>query len=1037
MKLVLRFLLIPVLLVASTGALGQQRPVPDWVRDGVIYEIYPRAFSPQGNFNAITARLDELKDLGVTILWLMPIHPIGQEKKKGTIGSPYAVRDYYAINPDYGTGDDLKRLVREAHSRGLKVIIDIVANHTSWDSVLMKHPEFYKRDAKGNITYPYDWYDIAALNYNNRELRRYMIDMLKYWLREFDLDGFRCDVAGEVPTDFWESARVELEKIKPDILMLAEAHKAELQVRAFDLDYSWPLHSALTKVLQGHAPASLLREEWEKEVKEWPKGALHMRFSDNHDERRAIARFGEPAALAASAFVFTLDGVPMIYNGMEVGDTTESGAPELFEKLPIFWAIGERRPEFRKFYKEMMALRRASKALRRGTLEWIRNSDESRVVSFVRRAEAEEVLVTINFSSTPFRGTVGPSTVSLAAWEVRIKNNTQGELGLAGRWPTAAKNGFGTSVTLRSKVWFTLANGVMTEVFYPTIDKPRIKRLQLFVHTDTRVERELNDTLHRMELPNASSLTFRQVNTAKSDQYTITKTYVTDPRRNSLLIEVEFEGRVPGHVSIHYEPTLSNNGNSALISDCRADPRLKFRCTIAVGFAENPTDATEVARRSLARGFAATRREYEAGWKSYVAGLPQVEYRYQPQFDMAAMVLRGLEDKTFRGAVIASPSVPWGGGANADEATISGYHAVWSRDLYHVATAFMALGDRAAAKRLLDYLFRVQQKPDGSFPRNTWVDGHVIGDGLQMDQVALPLVLAYQLRRTDRLTWQQHVKPAADFIVRRGPRTDQDRWEEKSGYFPATVAAQIAGLVCAAEIAQTNGDPASAKRYRNTADDWARKLELIDSSRVDAGFLELVRLGVKPARDQDIIGALKVVDQSIKVMTPAGEAWYRYNDDTYGETPSGGDFDGRNGVGRLWTLLTGERGEYEIAAGNLAAARQRLETMSRFTNDGMMIPEQVWDRSDSPSAGFRFGEGTGSATPLAWSMAQFIRLAVNLRHRRNLETPVVVAQRYLSKAFVPQRSTRSTRSTKEFADRFVLLVLLCGHEPIAGKFLSK
>src|SRR5678816_215589 len=184
----------------------------DWVRDGVVYEIFPRAFSAQGDFNGITARLDDLKDLGIDILWLMPIHPIGEEKKKGSIGSPYAVRDYYGINPDYGTADDLKRLVREAHARGFKVIIDIVANHTSWDSVLMKHPEFYKRDAKGNITYPYDWYDIAALNYGNQELRRYMTDMLKHWIREFDLDGFRCDVAGEVPTDFWENARRELEQ---------------------------------------------------------------------------------------------------------------------------------------------------------------------------------------------------------------------------------------------------------------------------------------------------------------------------------------------------------------------------------------------------------------------------------------------------------------------------------------------------------------------------------------------------------------------------------------------------------------------------------------------------------------------------------------------------------------------------------------------------------------------------------------------------------------------------------------------------------
>ena len=382
------------------------RQTRDWVRDGLIYEIYPRDFSQEGNFNGITAQLDRLKDLGVTILWLMPIHPIGQEKKKGTIGSPYAVRDYYGINPDYGTKADLQRLVSEAHRRGLKVVIDIVANHTSWDSVLMKHPDFYKHDASGKITYPYDWFDIAALNYNNQELRRYMTDMLRYWLRDFDLDGFRCDVAGEVPTDFWENARVELEKIKPDIFMLAEAHKAELLVKAFDLDYSWPLHSVMTDVLHGRGSASDLRAAWEAEVNEWPRGSLHMRFSDNHDERRAIARFGEPATLAASALMFTIDGVPLLYNGMEVGDTTESGAPALFEKLPVFWPIAERRPEFPRFYKQMATLRRNSSALRRGSLEWLRSSDQSRVLSFLRRSVDEEVLVAINFSNRPFSGTI-------------------------------------------------------------------------------------------------------------------------------------------------------------------------------------------------------------------------------------------------------------------------------------------------------------------------------------------------------------------------------------------------------------------------------------------------------------------------------------------------------------------------------------------------------------------------------------------------------------------------------------------------------
>lgn len=380
------------------------RSLQPWVRDGVIYEIFPRAFSPEGNFNGITQQLDRLKDLGVTILWLMPIHQIGQEKKKGSIGSPYAVRDYYSINPDYGTKEDLQRLIKEAHKRGLKIIIDIVANHTSWDSVMMKHPEFYKHDAQGKITWPYDWTDVAWLNYENSGLRDYMIDVLKYWIREFDLDGFRCDVAGEVPVGFWESARSELEKFKPAIVMIAEASKPDLMVKAFDLDYAWPLHSTLTRVLTGSAPATAIREVWEQQRAKFPKGTSHMVFSDDHDESRAIARFGERGALAASALVFTLGGVPLLYNGMEVGDIAESGAPALFEKLPIFWPIVERRRQFPVFYKQIIALRRDHSALRGGELEWIRNSDEQRVISFLRRDGNEELLVAINMSNRPFTG---------------------------------------------------------------------------------------------------------------------------------------------------------------------------------------------------------------------------------------------------------------------------------------------------------------------------------------------------------------------------------------------------------------------------------------------------------------------------------------------------------------------------------------------------------------------------------------------------------------------------------------------------------
>ena len=384
------------------------RASQDWVKDAVIYEIFPRQYSQKGDFNSITNDLDRLKNLGVTVLWLMPVHPIGQEKKKGTIGSPYAVKDFYAVNPDYGTKEDFKRLVAEAHKRGLKVIIDIVANHTAWDSVMMKNPAFYTRNEKGEIIPPVaDWADVADLNYENAELRKYMIEMLKSWVRDYDLDGFRCDVAGFVPTAFWEEARREVDKIKPDTIWLAEWHEPDLLVNAFNLDYSWSMHSALDEVLHGKKAAKHIRETWEAEKAKFPKNSLHMRFSDNHDERRAIARFGEGGALAAQALAFTIDGVPMFYNGMEVGDTTESGFPALFEKMPIFWDIKVRRPEFPRFYEAMMKLRANSSALRRGETVWLKNSDEDRDFNFCPAFSGnEEILVAINMTNAPFFGSV-------------------------------------------------------------------------------------------------------------------------------------------------------------------------------------------------------------------------------------------------------------------------------------------------------------------------------------------------------------------------------------------------------------------------------------------------------------------------------------------------------------------------------------------------------------------------------------------------------------------------------------------------------
>lgn len=382
------------------------RPSPDWLRTGTIYEIFPRDFSAEGNFQGVTARLDELQSLGVNILWIMPIHPIGEKGRKGDYGSPYSIKDYYAINPDYGTLKDFQALVAGAHQRGMKVIMDVVANHTAWDSVMMKRPDFYKQDAQGHVIPPEpEWTDVAGLNYQSSDLRKYMLAMLKYWIRTADVDGFRCDVAYAVPTDFWEQARAELSRIKPDIMMLAEASKPELLTNAFDLDYSWPLLATLDNVIRHDAPASDIRKTWKESLDEFPRGALHMRISDDHDEARAVARYGVDGALAASALMFTLDGVPVLYNGMEVGDATESGDPALFYKIPIFWQPRER-PQLRSIYHDLIELRRQYPALTSGRLVWLANSDPSNVVSFLRQDDKDEFVVVINFSNRPSTGSL-------------------------------------------------------------------------------------------------------------------------------------------------------------------------------------------------------------------------------------------------------------------------------------------------------------------------------------------------------------------------------------------------------------------------------------------------------------------------------------------------------------------------------------------------------------------------------------------------------------------------------------------------------
>ena len=393
----------------AESVLSPVRIAPEWLRSGLIYEVFPRSFSAAGNLNGVTASLDRLKALGVTVVWLMPIHPVGQARKLGPAGSPYSVRDYYAISSDYGTKEDLHRLVDEAHRQGMKVIMDMVADHTAYDSVMMKHADFYQHDKNGLLVSPHGWSDVAALDYTNPALRRYMIDMFLYWVKEFGIDGYRCDAAELVPTDFWEQARADLERVRPNILMLAEASKPELMQRAFDIDYAWPLLFKLDDVVGGTAPATELRATIDQQRARFPKGSLHMMISDDHDEQRALVRYGARGALAASALMFTLDGVPLLYNGMEVADATPSAAPALFDSVKVYWKSGEMRPEFKRFYAFMIPFREQHPALWQGELRWLHNADEQHVLSYERRVAGEDVLVVINFSNAPFRGTVDVS----------------------------------------------------------------------------------------------------------------------------------------------------------------------------------------------------------------------------------------------------------------------------------------------------------------------------------------------------------------------------------------------------------------------------------------------------------------------------------------------------------------------------------------------------------------------------------------------------------------------------------------------------
>lgn len=374
---------------------------PDWSKDAVIYQINTRQYSEVGTFRAVEDDLARIKSLGVDILWFMPIHPIGEAKRKGSMGSPYAVKDFQAVNPDLGTLDDFKSLVDAAHAQGMKVIIDWVANHTAWDNVLMEsHPDWYTLNEKGEMQHPpeTDWTDVADLDYSKQGLRDYMTESLLYWVRDVGIDGYRCDVAGMVPTDFWNSVRPKLDAIKP-VFMLAEWQDAELHEGAFDASYAWRWKEIMQDIVKGKANASDVAGYYKDYQSNWPKGAMRMAYTENHDQNTWDGStdeiYGEvfEAALVLS---FVGDGIPLIYNGQEAGNQKRL---EFFEKDLIKW---QDHPQ-KDFITKLTSLKENNSVLWNGSwgaaMEILSNSNPEQVLSFTRKDNKSAITAVFNLSN--------------------------------------------------------------------------------------------------------------------------------------------------------------------------------------------------------------------------------------------------------------------------------------------------------------------------------------------------------------------------------------------------------------------------------------------------------------------------------------------------------------------------------------------------------------------------------------------------------------------------------------------------------------
>jgi glucoamylase len=727
----------------------------------------------------------------------------------------------------------------------------------------------------------------------------------------------------------------------------------------------------------------------------------------------------------------------------------------------------------------------------------------------------------------------------------------QGAPGALSHFDLARKDCFGTARNTTSKVWYTVAGGVLSDVYYPTIDNTNVETLR-YVVTDgaTFTDVQGRDTTYTVApIAGSGGMGCSVTTMAKSGKYEIDTDYIADPARNAVLMKVSFKAKAPNKLRLYarIDPTVNGNGGGGsgnggadsaftdtstghpiLVSDdpntatnaanrdyaqpvymaldapftneitngfagsasdglveldathalttsyaaagngnvvqtarvAGGDRTIQF--TAALGFGSTQSDAVSTAESALGDGWIGAADAFKQGWQAYDAGLkrppstlpgiagPRVS-QLRDEYYTSANVLKAVEDKTFPGALVAAPASPWGQAISAGDPQntyFGSYREVFARDLYEIWTGLMADGDTTTATDATLFLFNRQQQPDGSMPRNSLVNGKTAPDSFntQLDETAYPLLMADQLHLTDHDLYEHHVKPAANFVAAHGPAFGVERWEEQDGYSPSTIAAEIAGLISAADLADANNDPASAAIWRGTADEFQRSIKAwtvtttgpfapryfirlsktgdpnaaisynlgnggptLDQRQViDQGFLELTRLGELSQNDPDIVASLGVVDAKIRSTTSAGDGFHRYNGDGYGDRSS----DGRpwapsgQGDGHLWPALSAERAEQQLQAGDSTGAAAFLNSMARMGSGVGLIPEQNWENPDlaaSPfgtdpttaSIGFVNGGPAGSAAPLDWSAGAFVRLARDLATGTLVDRPAATYSRYV------------------------------------------